>query len=206
MDASATPNALLVGSRSGVPRQIDILVDARWENGSERRIIFDAKHRSQKLDIGDVDKFVGPMIDVRAARGVLVCTNGWTEGAEKRAREVIDLRLLSAEQAEGFDFAAIDPCPNCLGESQKLKGVVFWDGQFPLPLGGWAIVFTGKCDGCRILAFWCWDCGEKVVVPDGVGYECGCGRAWLTEEERDEVLFAVQTDAGYVPLDRRPLR
>ena len=33
MDVSVTPNASLVGSVSGAPRQIDVLVDARWGDG-----------------------------------------------------------------------------------------------------------------------------------------------------------------------------
>ena len=75
MDVSVTPNASLVGSVSGTPRQIDVLVDARWETGTQRRIVFDAKRRGRKLTVQDVDAFVGFMSDVRAGRGVLVCTN-----------------------------------------------------------------------------------------------------------------------------------
>ena len=59
MDASVTPNASLIGSISGVPRQIDVLVDARFENDSTRRIIFDAKRRSRKVDVKDVESFEG---------------------------------------------------------------------------------------------------------------------------------------------------
>jgi hypothetical protein len=48
MDASVTPNASLIGSISGVPRQIDVLVDARFENNNRRRIIFDAKLAAER--------------------------------------------------------------------------------------------------------------------------------------------------------------
>ena len=140
MDVSVTPNALLLGSVSMIRRQIDILVDARFESGTERRIIYDAKRRRRKLNVQDVDGFVGLMADVRAARGVLVCTNGWSKAAQRRADEVIELRLITEEEAKEFDHAAIDLCPNCQAHNRKTKGVVFWDGQFPLPLGGCAIV------------------------------------------------------------------
>ena len=143
MDVSVTPNALLIGTNSRVRRQIDILVDAKWETGTERRIIFDAKRRRRKLNVKDVDEFVGLMSDVKAARGVLVCTSGWTEAAKRRADETIDLRLITEAQAEEIDHAAMDPCPHCRVENRKTKGVVFWDGQFPIPLGGWAIVKGG---------------------------------------------------------------
>ncbi|MEE1655693.1 restriction endonuclease [Microvirga sp. CF3062] len=205
MDVSVTPNATLVGSISGVRRQIDILVDARWDEGVERRVIYDAKRRTRKIDVKDVEAFGGMMKDVRASRGVLICSNGWTPAAEKRAAENIDIRLMTADEAEELDHAAIDPCPHCRALKRKTEGIVFWDGQFPLPLGGWAIVFTGKCDTCRSFAFWCWDCGEKLVVPDNETHECGCERTWFIEKGDDEAVFIVRTEEGEVPLDRRPL-
>lgn len=205
MDVSVTPNASLVGSVSGVGRQIDVLVDARWETGTERRIVFDAKRRMRKLTVQDVDGFVGLMQDVRAAKGVLVCTNGWTAAAENRAAEMIELRLMTLEQADEIDHSAMEPCPHCRVSRRRRKGVIFWDGQFPIPVGGWVIAFTGKCDECRSFAYWCWACGERKVVPDGVVGDCGCGWAWYVEDDCEERVFWVRTDEGEVPLDRRPV-
>lgn len=204
MDVSVTPNASLLGSISCVRRQIDILVDARWEAGMERRIIFDAKRRKRKIDVKDVETLEGMMRDVGASRGVIVCSNGWTKAARTRAAGNIDIKLMSVEEARELDHAAIDPCPYCQTLKRKTKGVVFWDGQFPLPLVGWAIVFTGKCDICHSFAFWCWDCGEKLVLPDDEIYECGCERTWFFECNRAEAVFVVSTEDGKVALDRRP--
>jgi hypothetical protein len=207
MDASVTPNASLVGSISGVSRQIDVLVDARFENGGDRRIIFDAKLRKRKVDVKEVESFEGMMRDVRASRGVLVCTNGYTEAARRRAETFIDVRIMEEEEALEHDFALTDACPNCARLGERQRGIVFWDGQFPLPVAGaWAIVFTGKCDQCRSFAFWCWGCGEKTAVPDGTVHECGCGCRWFTEAAEDEVSFIVALEDGEMPLDRRPLR
>jgi hypothetical protein len=207
MDTSVIPNASLVGIVSGVPRQIDVLVDARFESDGKRRIIFDAKRRSRKVDVKDVESFEGMMRDVGASRGVLVCTNGYTEGAQRRADQFIDVRIMDEDEALEHDFSMTDPCPRCADLKKKRPGIVFWDGQFPLPLGhAWAVVFTGKCDECRTFAFWCWDCGDKQVVPDGVVHECGCDRRWFTETDEDEVVFVVALEDGEVPLDRRPLR
>lgn len=207
MDVSVTPNARLKGHISGIQRQIDILVDARWDEGFERRIIFDAKLRKRKVDVKDVESFEGLMRDVRASRGVLVCATGHTKAALKRAEESIDIRIVSAEEAVEFDHAAIDPCLYCQVQRRRAPGVVFWDGQFPLPVGhGWAIIFTGKCDGCRSFAFWCWDCGEKLVVPDKETHECGCERVWFIDKNEDEAVFVVRIEDGEIPLDRRPVR
>ncbi|GGC12557.1 hypothetical protein GCM10011494_34220 [Novosphingobium endophyticum] len=206
MDVSVTPNARLLGSISGVKRQIDVLVDARWEEGIERRIIYDAKRRKRKVTVQDIEAFEGLMRDVRASRGVLVCASGWTKAAQARAEEKIEIRLLSVEEAEELDHAAVDPCPNCELRSEMTPGVIFWDGQFPLQMGGWVIIFTGKCDVCRSFAFWCWDCGEKVVVPDTETHVCGCESTWFVEMNADEALFIVRMANGEIPLDRRPLQ
>jgi hypothetical protein len=207
MDASVTANASLTGCISGTKRQIDVLVDARWQDALNRRIIFDAKRRTRKINVNDVEAFEGLMRDVSAARGVLVCTKGYTKAALRRANQLIDIRLMTEDEALEIDHAAIDPCPNCDDEKRKPQGLIFWDGQFPLPVSpSWAIVFTGKCDVCRSFAFWCWECGEKVVVPIGQSYVCGCERRWFTESSEKEVLFLVATDDGEIPLDRRPLR
>lgn len=207
MDSSVLVNASLIGSISGVKRQIDVLVDARFAEGMERRIIFDAKLRKRKVDVKDVESFEGLMRDVKASRGVLICSTGYTKATLARAQKIIDIRIMDAEEAAELDHAAIDPCPLCSIEKRKTEGLVFWDGQFPLPIGpGWAIVFTGKCDVCHSFAFWCWDCGEKLVVPDHEVHECGCERIWLIEKDEDEAVFVVKVDDGEIPLDRRPLR
>ena len=189
---------------SGVKRQIDILVDSRWDVGIARRIIYDAKKRRRKINVKDVESFEGMMKDVRANRGVIICSSGWTKAAERRSAQNIDIRLMTVEEAEDFDHAATDRCPNCQITKRKQKGIVFWDGQFPLQLGAVAIVFTGKCDTCRSFAFSCWECGEKVVVPDDETYECGCERNWFVEKNDEEALFVVRVEDGEVPLDRRP--
>lgn len=207
MDTSVTPNASLIGTISGVARQIDILIDARFEEGVERRIIFDAKLRKRRVDVKDVESFEGMMRDVRASRGVLICSAGWTEAAEARAAKLIEIRLMTVDEVDELDHAFVDRCPNCKAGSRKSKGLVFWDGQLPLICDGvFVIVHTGKCDRCRSFAFWCWDCGEKVVVPDRETHVCYCGRKWFIEMTDDEALFVVEVDGGEIPLDRRPRR
>ena len=166
--------------------------------------MFDAKLRKRKVDVKEVEMFEGLMRDVRASRGVLVCSVGYTKAALARAERHIDIRLLAADEAMELDHAATDPCPLC--RTKNKNGIVFWDGQFPLPLTGWAIVFTGKCDTCRNFSFWCWDCGEKKLVPDSETHVCGCDRTWFIEKSDDEAMFIVRVEDGELPLDRRPLR
>ena len=207
IDASVLANASLIGSISGVRRQIDILVDARWEEGAERRIIFDAKLRKRKVDVKDVETFEGLMRDVRASRGVLVCSSGYTKAALARAEQIVDIRIMNAAGATELEHAAIEPCPLCKINKRKTEGLVFWDGQLSLPVGfGWAIVFTGKCDVCHSFSFGCRDCGEKVVVPDDEVHVCGCERTWFIEKDQSEAVLILKCEDGEITLDRRPLR
>ncbi len=119
----------------------------------------------------------------------------------------IEIRIVTTDEAVALDFSMIDPCPHCRLQKRKTEGFVFWDGQLPLPVEwSWAIIFTGKCDVCHSFAFWCWDCGSKVVVPDDESYECGREHTWFVEKSDDEAVFVIRMADGEVPMDRRALR
>ena len=218
INLSVTPNARLLGKISGKQRQIDVLIDARWGDDLSDRTIVDAKLRSRPIDITAVESFEGMMKDCSAHRGIIVCANGYTDGAIKRAQNAIMIKLLRVDEIDEYSWAAYEPCMGkCAQASSCIGGLVLWDGQHPLPLGpGWAIVFTGKCDVCHDFNVWCWDCGEKFALSPEDEYRCGCERVWVSaiEQETDEVeranLLAVHllvTDGDEVlALDRRALR
>lgn len=220
IDLSVTPNARLTGKISGKSRQIDVLIDARWGDDLSGRIIVDAKLRRRRIDINTVEAFEGMMKDCSAHRGVIVCANGYTDGALKRAQDAITIKLLRADEVDEYAWAAYDPClGKCARVSDRIGGLVLWDGQHPLPLGpGWAIVFTGKCDVCHEFNVWCWDCGEKFPLSSEDEYTCSCERTWVSaieEQETDDEAARVHqvavhllvTDGDQVlALDRRALR
>src|ERR1043165_2529171 len=85
-DLCVTPNARIIGKISGRSRQIDVLIDSRHDTDNSRRIIVDAKKRTRKIDVTDVEAFRGLMEDVGATHGYLVCPTGHTQAAEKRAQ------------------------------------------------------------------------------------------------------------------------
>lgn len=225
LELSVTPNARLIGRISQASRQIDVLVDARWGDDLTRRVIIDAKLHRAKLDIKDVESFEGMMKDCGAERGILVCPNGWTSGAQKRAQDAITIKLLSLEELqEQTSWASFDLCEGeCRNIPQKRsqKGLVLWDAQHFLIINGLiAVVYTGKCDVCHNFHIWCWDCGEKFALGDEIEYECYCERLWVTAIEEETVdgidrtanntlnavhlFLVVGQDA--LPLDRRRLR
>lgn len=220
LDMTVTPNARILGAISGRKRQIDVLIDARWGEDLSRRIIIDAKRHRRKLDIKAVESFEGMMRDCRAQHGILVCPNGWTEGARKRAQEAITLKLLSLDEVENSaSWAHFDKCFGACNRRERTRspGIVLWDGQFPLVVDDLvAVVITGKCDLCHNFHIWCWDCGERFALADEDEHVCFCGRQWVTsieEEVQDptgSTLNAVHLflciGRTVLPLDRRLLR
>jgi len=82
--AEITPNAKLVGKFSRVERQIDLLIEERASDFAFR-ILIDAKYRGRKIDVGDVEAFIGLTRDVEAHTGMMVALEGYTPAAVSRA-------------------------------------------------------------------------------------------------------------------------
>lgn len=91
----------ILGVISQTPRQIDVLIEAEVLD-SPVRIIVDAKMRAQPVDVNDIESFIAMMADVKAHRGMLVSTKGYTKAAILRAHneinQNIDLDVLSLEE------------------------------------------------------------------------------------------------------------
>ena len=108
--ARISANAKVVGKFSKVERQIDILIE---EQGSDFtfRIVVDAKRRGRKIDVSDVEAFLGLTRDVEAHTGMMVALEGYTQAAVKRAHyddlDVI-LDVLNFDELKAFQgFVAI---------------------------------------------------------------------------------------------------
>ena len=185
-DITVIPNAKIIGAISGVQRQIDVLIDAKWDDEISRRIIVDAKRYKKKVDVKDVETFEGMMRDCRAQHGVLVCPNGFSKAAKKRAQDAITIKLLPLEDVETFDLNAWDPCVGrCSYEPDYQKrGLVLYDNPYGLTIGKSpvSLMAVGKCDKCHEFHVWCWDCGERFALENEDEHQCYCeARFWLTE-------------------------
>lgn len=220
IDLTVVPNATIMGAISGVRRQIDVLVDARWSRDVTSRIIIDAKNRKRKLDVKDVESFEGMMRDCSAPRGVLVTPAGWTPAAARRAQDAITITLLSVANLDDFSFG-FEPCLNAgchSGNGHQRHGAVLWEEFIPSGFdASWVIAQVGKCDRCHAFHVWCWDCGTRFAVPDGEVIACGCeGREWASVPESAQSghvgeptsiwLMARQFGGEPVPFDRKPIR
>lgn len=209
MDVIVQPNVKITGAISGIERQIDVLIDSRFGTDMSKRIIVDAKHRTSKIDINDVEAFEGMIRDCQASRGVLVSTAGYTEGAINRARELIDLNILSFEKAQEYEWVYAP----CLTDTCN-NGMVLWGSHLlhATQKGMWLTLQTGICDVCNSFHIWCWDCGEHFAIPDEAIIQCSCDYQWcslIEENEQGEditnwlVLFE-DGASNLVIMDRKP--
>lgn len=214
-DMTVIPNATLLGRLSGVQRQIDVLIESRHQHDASRRVIVDAKRHKRPIDVKQVEEFEGMMRDVAADHGILVCPNGHTPAALRRAQDAISIRLVSLSDLESLDLTSWDRCshPSC-------DGLVLWDAHPALSIasGPWQISATSKCDKCRRFNVWCWGCGSRVALGDEDEHQCGCKGPWfwLTAIEDDSENDAEQLAVVYLLMifgsgqhavvDRRPLR
>ena len=210
-DLSVTPNARIKGLISGRKRQVDVLIDSRHDTDNSRRIVIDAKRRSRKIDIVQVEAFESFMKDVGATHGYLVCPVGHTQAAERRAQDAITISLVPLEVLGDFDPTL---WPECLKKSCR-RGRVFWNGYPEHTLGEIAriIHFVGKCDQCGRFHVWCQSDGHFFSLADKGEAKCQCilPAFWLTSIERDEhnrksaELHAILPDGYHWTVDRRPM-
>lgn len=223
-----TPNAKLVGRFSGRKRQIDVLIDLRHDTDNSRRIVVDAKMRNRRVDVKDVEAFRGLMEDVSATHGYLVCPNGYSRAAEKRAQATVSIRLVPLEYLDNFDPAT---WPSCQAPSCK-DGLVFWNGYPEISFGAVPLSvlvgiepqrfsyvhYVGKCDRCGSFHVKCVTCGDILAPPEDdesdIGQQCSCRMPWFwiasVEEAADGAqsaeLHAVLPNGSVITADRRPLQ
>ncbi len=209
------PNARLKGLISERKRQVDVLIDYRHDSDLKRRIIIDAKDRKRPIDIKVVEEFEGLMKDLQAKRGVIVCSNGYTKSALKRAQQHIGIKIVSTDDIDELDFNNWDPC----NSSNCHSGLVLWDTTPGIFANGTSYVQAiGKCDECGDYQIWCWSCGNKKSMGYEEEWQCSCKEHWFyltaIEDEEDKkgkflykvaILLLVTYTAQIFELDRRAL-
>ena len=185
------PNVTLRGHISGIERQIDVLIECRISDYQSKRIIVDAKLHRRPLNIQDVEKFEGMIKDVRADRGILVCPNGFSEVAKRRAQRGISIKLLKPDElidakTNSWDICASDQCGVRISRAGCYEVWVLYDEVFHvgMPDGPVSPVAIGKCDVCSRFNVWCWNCGQKFALESNEDEaSCNCNRFWLTSVE-----------------------
>jgi hypothetical protein len=224
-DLCVTPNARIVGRISGRSRQIDVLIDSRHDTDNTRRVIVDAKKRKRKIDVREVEAFLGVMEDVAATHGYLISPSGHTKAAEKRAQMAVSIRIVPLNRIDNFDPSTWPRCksPECE------HGRIFWDGYPEIsvalqPIGNSDnqaptrasfLHYVGKCDHCGRFHVRCTTC-DDLLSPleddeDDFGHQCSCKPPWfwLASVEKDgkgnksAELHAILGNGEWITFDRR---
>jgi len=93
-------NVMLPNRAGNRQRQIDVLVEGNIFGLTDARLIVDCKRWKTRIDVGDVDKFIGMVEDVGADMGILVSAVGATSGAGERAKAARGVRIKPLSIAE----------------------------------------------------------------------------------------------------------
>lgn len=163
-----------------------------------------------------MEAFEGLMKDVKAKHGILICSNGYTKSAKRRAQKNIGIRIVSSDDIENLDLKNWD---RCLSHSCR-NGLVLWDTAPGILIEGTAYIQTiGKCDECGEFQVWCWSCGNKKSLNYEEEWQCSCKGPWFwmtaIEDEFDkkgkflykvELLLLITYGGDIIhAVDRRPM-
>jgi len=92
-NADISFNVKVFGRYSKVDRQIDILIED-YVAGNRMRIVVDGKYFSEKIDVKDVEMFIGMLNDCEVNKGLLITQVGFSKAAINRAHyDPIDIEL-----------------------------------------------------------------------------------------------------------------
>ena len=107
--ATVTHDAKILGQDSKQHRQIDVSI--RQHIGAYPiLIIIQCRHYQNKVDLNDVEQFLGVVNDVRANAGVIVSNAGFTSGAMTLAKNR-GIHLCSVFDAENKDWSILLQLP-----------------------------------------------------------------------------------------------
>lgn len=181
----------LSGVNSKIPRQVDVYVEGEL-SGIPIAIAIECKRYARKIDVGEMDAFVGKLRDLAVDKGVFYVHDGVTDGARNSAAAALHPRIVLREFAgdtllnQDWDDLIKD-CPNgnCMG------GLIGWR-KYPQPAGG-ADVESGYCDLCGTFAIRCRECDEIDLADYGQKRCYNCGATYdvvpdPTGAEVDDVL------------------
>jgi Restriction endonuclease len=114
--AKVTHDDKIMGFESRIMRQIDVSVRTALA-GHEILVIIQAKELSRPADVNVVGEFLSVIRDVRADKGVLICSGGYTGPALEYGRQV-NIDLCTAHDAENRKWAVDLKIPLLWSENQ----------------------------------------------------------------------------------------
>jgi hypothetical protein len=194
-------DASLPGRFSKVNRQVDVRVKASFGNLTDATMAVDCKCYSRRVDVKDVETFMGLVDDVQTDFGLLVTTAGYTEAAKNRADAPgIRIEIVPYEELAEWEppFRFCEVCTDW--SSDHMPGGVYIEPwiQGHEPPGGELAVGAGTCDRCQAVYMECkyGTVNHSVEGEEGQWLECesACGVEWKTEIEIDRKGIPLTSD------------
>lgn len=109
-DAAIRHDVKQEGLLSKTQRQIDILIEGKIA-GFNLKLVVDCKYFNKKIDVKQVDSFVGFLADLKASKGILITNKGYSPAAYNRAMydtRDIELRIIDFKDLEAYQgFIAV---------------------------------------------------------------------------------------------------
>jgi len=199
-------NIRKLGKYSRVNRQIDIAV-YKETVGYNMLGIIDCKCFNRKLNVRDIESFIGLMEDVAANFGIIISNIGYSKAAKNRAEmkeiklEVVDFLTFTSEDYH-YD---LDICRLCNPRKEKPLGIIHFYPYGRIEDGIVTIFDIGRCDRCSGLHIRCQNCGTITGITEnlyGKIIECegNCGlrvmvkQNYIGEGMYEEEIILVDKD------------
>jgi hypothetical protein len=207
LEAKAEPGAVIVfdaqrpGGLSGIDRQIDVWLEGTLAGGvvpGPVSLAVDCKCWNSKVNVPEVERFLGTLEDVGADIGLLVTTTGFSSAAQTRANRSrgLQLEVLTFEQLAEWG-PSVEVCLVCNDdgpESDAPPGMFYVERLEDHP--GF---FVGSCDRCQAVHIRC-ACGVLNGIyegQEGEEIECeGCGQPFVVDR--------VEFDSNAIPVNDAP--
>jgi hypothetical protein len=173
-------------SGSGVrQRQVDVLVRIHLPGVADKLMVVDCKRYGTKVDVDDVEAFIGMVEDIGAPLGMLVTTEGYTHGAIRRAEAArgIDVQVIRVDELPRWEPPLVDceVCAEAVPED-ALPGMAYVDRLEDVAVegGDYIEVTLGYCEKCAALYLRCPTCSTLTALTEWrtnewIECEGGCG-------------------------------
>lgn len=167
----------VVGSFSGASRQIDVLIEGSLA-GHQIFAVVECKCFNKKIDIKEVDSFVGFLEDLNANIGIMITNIGYSQAARNRTFGTkIKLEIVSWDEFQDHEFSW-DYCICEPEDDFELNLTDWWVDPFSKTVAVNEHFDIGLCKLCHSVNVKCKTCSETLYFPhrDGIESEaCRCG-------------------------------
>jgi hypothetical protein len=187
---SVEKNLRVIGKITNQSRQIDIAIRGNFV-GHPLFVAVDCKYYSEKVDVKDIESFIGMLSDIRADFGILVTNRGYTQAALKQAdASHIKLDIVEVDEIENYEID-IEICHECDPGEDHLPGFIEWYGQLDVLGDVEKVASIGRCNICNTLYIRCLDCNQVTSIVEAFydePVECtgGCGTQFIVSYEHLE--------------------